>query len=262
MAASARRRRAVLLTLLALAAPLPAFALSSDGPGMGSATPTTLNVSTTLGSCGLAGTEIVCELKVAYDTVSGASRYTASVTRADGSVVDYGNVGAGSASLYVPYVGRGSYSVRITAYGSTPEEGGRGQVLATGSDPPVQAEVSGARGNNSIGKRKPGNRISRSEAAQASEANNPGNPGVQGGAPPPAQPEQQQAAEAPPTTTTTSTTTTTTPACVDPSLNPLPPDDNPNNDDEDGDGVSDAEELAAAAGGQQLTLQVDPSADC
>ena len=254
----------MLLTLLALAAPLPAFALNSDGSGTASATPTTLNVSTTLGSCGLAGTEIVCELNVAYDTVSGASAYTASVTRADGSVVDYGNVGAGSASLYVPYVGPGSYSVRITAYGSTPEEGGRGQVIATGSDPPVKAEVSGARGNNSIGKRKPGNRISRSEAAHAdaSATNNPGNPGAQGGSPAPAQPEHEQAAEAPTTTTSTTTTsTTTTPTCPDPPLNPLPPDDDPLDDDEDGDGVSDAEELAAAAG-EQLTLPVDPSAPC
>ena len=240
----------MLLTLLALAVPLPALALNSDGSGtVDDPTPATLAVSTSLEACGLAGSDVVCELDVAYNAVSGASRYTATVTRADGSVVDYGNVGAGGASLYVPYVGPGSYSVRITAYGEPPSEGGRGNVIATDTDHPVKADVSGARGNNSIGKRKPGTRIT-GHATHASPTHSPGNAGVHGGAPAPTgDPEPAPAAQPP-------AEQPNPPPCepVPEELNPLPPDEDPDNDDEDADGVSDAQELEAYEAGTQLTI--------
>jgi hypothetical protein len=238
------------LTLLALAA--PAFALgSADQGSMGLPGPASLGVSTSLGGCGLAGSDIVCELNVSYESVSGASRYTATVTRADGSVVDYGNVAAGGASLYVTYVGPGTYSVRITAYGSPPSDGGEGNVVATGTGEPAEAEVSDARGNNSIGQVQPGNRIRRDAAAQAHASDAPGNEGVQGGAPaaPPPAAEADSEVQAVPGQPSP-------PPCepVPPDPNPLPPDQDPDNDDEDADGVSDAQELAAAQAGTQLTI--------
>jgi hypothetical protein len=240
----------VLLTLLALAAPSFALASADQGsvrlPG-----PAALGVSTTLGGCGVAGSDIVCELNVSYESVNGASAYTATVTRADGSVVDYGSVGAGGTSLYVPYVGPGTYSVRITAYGSPPSDGGRGNVIATGSDEPAkaEAEISDARGNNSIAQPRPGNRISR-HAAQAHAADSPGNPGVEGGAPAAEATQQHAPAAQPPAEQPQP------PPCepVPPDPNPLPPDADPNNDDEDADGVSDAEELTAAEAGTPLTI--------
>jgi hypothetical protein len=241
----------VLFTLLALAAPLPAFALNADAP-LKNVVPATLNVSTTVGNCGLGGgSDIVCELNVSFNTLPGASSYTATVTRADGSVVDYGAVGAGQASLFVPYVGPGSYSVRITAYGTPPEAGGRGNVIARDSDEPVkaEAEVSDARGNNSIGKRRPGARADGSQAVHATETRNPGNAGATSGASPP--PTEGQ----PPTTTTEQTTTPPAPPPpCEPQPNPPPPDADPNNDDEDADGVSDAQEFAAIAAGTPLTI--------
>jgi hypothetical protein len=251
----------VLLTLLALAATTPAFGLNSDGAEpVGAQTPVALSVSTSLDSCGLAGTDVVCKLDVSFDSVNGASSYSATVTRADGSVVDYGAIGAGGASLFVPYVGPGSYSVRVTAYGTPPHTGGRGNVVASDSDHPIKADVSDARGNNARTHRKPGTRVNGAAAAQGSPTKHPGNStGSATSAPP---------QETTTTESTTSTTSTTSTCTEDPStqapLNPLPPDNDPGNDDEDNDGISDAQELAAAASGHQLTLDGEPpvSVDC
>jgi len=245
----------VLLTLLALA--VPAFALGQGDQGsLAPPGPAALSVSTTVESCGLAGSDVVCRLNVSYDSVSGASTYTATVTRADGSVVDYGSVGAGGTSLYVPYVGPGTYSVRITAYGTPPSDGGHGNVIATGTDKPAEAEVSHARGNNSIGEPRPGRPISRHAAAtQASSTDNPGNAGVEGGA---ATAAAEPAPNAQPPAGQPSP-----PPCepVPPELNPLPPDHDPTNDDEDADAVSDADELAAFDAGTQLTVP-DTGVEC
>jgi hypothetical protein len=245
----------VWLTLLALAATSPAFGLNSDGPGpVGAhATPAALTVTTQLDSCGIAADDVVCKLDVSFNSVNGASNYAATVTRADGSVVDYGSIGAGGGTLFVSYVGPGSYSVRITAYGTPPHEGGRGNVVASASDHPVKADVSGARGNNARTHRKPGTRINGAAAAHATATGNPGNSTGGSTSPPPA-PTTTTAPE----TTTAATSTTTTSTCTEPELNPLPPDSDPDNDDEDGDAISDAEELAAAAEGKQMTL--DPAA--
>jgi hypothetical protein len=243
----------VWLTLLALAATSPAFGLNSDGtePVGTHATPAALTVSTSLDSCGIAGTDVVCKLDVSFSTVNGAASYNATVTRTDGSVVDYGAIGAGGASLWVPYVGPGSYSVRITAYGTPPHEGGRGNVVASGSDHPVKADVSGARGNNARTHRKPGTRINGAAATQVTQTGHPGNSAGTASTPPAAATTTEAPAPQQATTTTTPCEETTT---SEPPLNPLPPDNDPDTDDEDADGVSDAEELAAAAAGQQLTL--------
>jgi hypothetical protein len=238
------------LALLALA--VPAFALgSADQGSVGLPGPASLSVSTSLGGCGLAGSDVVCELDVSFEPVSGASGYTATVTRADGSVLDYGSVGAGGTSLYVTYVGPGTYSVRITAYGSPPSEGGPGNVIATGTDEPAKAEVSDARGNNAIGQDRPGNRIDRGDDARTHATDSPGNEGVRGGAPATPAPAEGADADAQAVPGQASP-----PPCepVPPDPNPLPPDQDPNNDDEDADGVSDAEELAAAQAGTQLTI--------
>ncbi len=134
------RRRPILLAALALAAPLPALAASEGGltpvPG-----PVALSVSTSLGSCGVLESEIVCELSVSYNTLEAASSYSATVTRPDGSVVDYGDVGAGGATIWVPYVGSGNYSVRITAYGTPPEPEGEPEVIATDVSTSPEAEA-------------------------------------------------------------------------------------------------------------------------
>ena len=250
MAATPTRRRALWLTLLALAVAPAAFALDSGGSDWaGQAAPASLNVSTSLDSCGLAGYQVICKLDVSYDSVPGASSYTATVTDANGTVTDYGAVGTGSTTLYVPYVGPGSYSVRITAYGTPPKSGGRGNVIATGTDHhPAEATVSDARGNNVRTESKPGSRVHDADAAAVTETRDPGNlAGPEEGT---RQPDEVATPDDHPGTSVEPST------CVppEPELNPLPPDNDPDNDDEDLDGVSDAEELAAATAGTQLTL--------
>jgi hypothetical protein len=111
-----RRRRTLGLALLALLAPLPAFAISELTPSSESQV-AQLSVSASLESCGLHETQLVCTLGVSFEAIPEATGYTASVTRADGSVIDAGSVSPGGSSLYVPYVGSGTYSVRVTAYG-------------------------------------------------------------------------------------------------------------------------------------------------
>ena len=153
------RRRTLLLTLLALAAPLPAFAIAEGalrdrlGPG-----PAAISVSTSLDSCGVLEDGVVCKLDVSFDPVDRRRRATrATVTRADGSVIDYGAVAPGGTSLWVPYVGSGNYSVRITAYGEPespegrrrPRRGDRDRLLAaatttTASATPAEGDASDA----------------------------------------------------------------------------------------------------------------------
>jgi hypothetical protein len=120
-------RRPFALAALALAAPLPALAIAQGG---GEKAPAALSVDVSLDSCGLIGTELVCKLDASYGEVEGATSYTASVTRADGSVVDYGEVGGGGTSLWVPYVGSGTYSVEIAAYGDPARPGGKPMLLS------------------------------------------------------------------------------------------------------------------------------------
>jgi hypothetical protein len=115
------RRGRLLLLVVVLAAiaafPLRAFGLAGGASG--------LAVDASLGGCGGSGGEILCEIQVAFGGVEGATHYTASVTRADGTVQNAGTVGTGggggSTSIQVPYVGAGTYSVIVSAWG--PEQG-------------------------------------------------------------------------------------------------------------------------------------------
>ncbi len=122
-------RKVILCVLLALAVPLPALALTGgDAP----AEPTSIQVSASLGGCGTAGANVVCEISASWSEVPGATGYTASVTSADGSVVDLGEVGGGSGTFSVPYVGNGTYTVTVLAYG-TPPGADQPEVIAKGS---------------------------------------------------------------------------------------------------------------------------------
>jgi hypothetical protein len=108
------RRRTLLYLLLALAVPLPALALTSDS----SAPYPDLQVSASLDSCGTAADQVVCKIDASWNSLEGATRYTARVTSPDGSVIDYGDVGAGGTSFWVPYVGDGTYTVTVAVYGT------------------------------------------------------------------------------------------------------------------------------------------------
>jgi hypothetical protein len=122
-------RRVLLVAVLAAIAvvPLRAFGVVGGGPGG-------LSVTASLGDCGVAGEDIVCQIDVSFTGVEDADHYTASVTRADGSVQDLGTVGSGegggSASVSVPYVGAGTYSVTVSAWGTPDDEaGGKAELL-------------------------------------------------------------------------------------------------------------------------------------
>jgi hypothetical protein len=117
------RRRIWPFAALALAVPVPALALTGGGDGATAAPAPALTVSASLETCGLAETAIVCKINAGWGSVEGAEYFTASVTRADGSVVDYGQVGSGGGtSVWVPYVGAGTYTVQVSAYGTPPGE--------------------------------------------------------------------------------------------------------------------------------------------
>ena len=110
-----RRRRTLLYAVLALAVPLPAFALGGGHGGSGG-----LGLSASLDRCGITGADIVCKIDASWSAVPGATRYTASVTSPDGSVTDYGSVGGSGTSFWVPYTGNGTYSVTVSAWGTPP----------------------------------------------------------------------------------------------------------------------------------------------
>jgi hypothetical protein len=238
----AARRRTILLAMLALAAPLPAFAISnSTGPVDAAPGPATISVSTSLASCGVLDAKVVCKLDVSFSTLANADSYSAAVTSADGSVVDYGSVPAGGTSFWVPYVGAGTYSVRITAYGApeTPSDAAAtGNVIATGDSAALSDHAAvpppAATHDNHTG---------ASGADPATGANQ--NADSAGTA-------TSDVTPAPETTTTPDCTTTPAPTVEPPPVAPIapPPDTDPANPDDNGDGISDVD--AQAAYEQQL----------
>lgn len=123
-----RRKRLLLLVALALCAPVPAFAvgLATDDAGAGA-----LDAQASLDSCGLFENQIVCKIDATYNEVAGATSYTASVSGPDGAVSDYGSVGAGGTSLWVPYAGNGVYTVEIDAWGTPPSKDSKPRLVAS-----------------------------------------------------------------------------------------------------------------------------------
>lgn len=113
-----RRRRATLCAALALAALVFAAGTAGVGAAPGPLPQAgQLRAQASLDTCGKLGDTVVCKLDATYHQVQGAQYYTASVTRPDGTVVDEGAVGAGAVSFWVPYVGNGTYTVRVSAWG-------------------------------------------------------------------------------------------------------------------------------------------------
>jgi hypothetical protein len=112
-----RRLRVTGLALLALA--VPPFALGGEEPPSG---PVELSVSASLGGCGVVNAAIVCQIDAGWTPLEGADYYTVSVTRPDGSVVDAGEAAGAGRSVFVPYVGPGTYAVEVAAWGTPPGE--------------------------------------------------------------------------------------------------------------------------------------------
>jgi hypothetical protein len=73
--------------------------------------------------------------------VEGAQYYTVSVTAPDGSVTDFGSVGGGGTTLWVPYTGNGTYTVSVSAYGVDDE--GDPEVIDTEEATPEEQEKFG-----------------------------------------------------------------------------------------------------------------------
>ena len=136
-----RRMRIIGLSLLALG--VPAFAFGGEqAPSGGS-----LSVSASLGGCGLANAAIVCQIDASWSAFEGADYYTVSVTRADGSVVDVGQGAGTSRSIFVPYVGPGTYSVQVSAWGTPPGED-EPEVLAREKSLSTDAEAAEGGGDD------------------------------------------------------------------------------------------------------------------
>lgn len=87
--------------MLALAAPLPAFAISELAP-TSEGQVAQLSVTTSLESCGVLETALVCTLNVSFEALPAATGYSASVTRADGSVIDAGAISPAAARSTFP----------------------------------------------------------------------------------------------------------------------------------------------------------------
>jgi hypothetical protein len=127
------RKRILGLALIALAVPFPALAL--EGGGVQASGSPGLTVTASLNSCGLAGSQIMCQIDAGWNSLEGADSYSVSVTSADGSVIDMGQTTGQGTSVWVPYAGAGTYSVSVTAWGTPPgeEEDGSPEVIARDS---------------------------------------------------------------------------------------------------------------------------------
>ena len=232
----------MLLAMLALAVP-PAYAISDEALNSLTATagPAAISVSTSLDSCGIIDDGVVCKLNVSFNSIPNADSYSATVTRADGSVIDYGAVSPGGTSLWVPYVGAGNYSVKVTAYGEpdTPAEvkHGHGDVIATGySQDTDRKGDKDRRGPKDAGHAD--NQVDTDVTGSAPEGN--GQNSAADGAP-----TTDVGSSTDETTTTTECTTPAEPAAEPPTPPEEPPaDTDPDNPDEDADGIPDEQEQA------------------
>ncbi|HEX5954858.1 MAG TPA: hypothetical protein VFY37_02895 [Solirubrobacterales bacterium] len=246
-----------MLELLALAASTPALASADNAmePTDAARGPAALEVSTALDSCGTLSDEVICKLDVSYNTLPEAASYSAAVTRADGSVVDYGGVAPGGTSLWVPYVGSGNYSVRVTAYGAPEQPDGGKEVVSTEVTPTeTETEV----------------REATSEAeVEASAATSEAEAETRGALEAETDTGQAEAAvEATPTAPTCTAAPPPEPIAPEPLPEPPPEDLDPANPDEDADGIPDEQERVeyeAAVAEQQAAeavAEVPQSVDC
>jgi len=125
-------RRIFALALVALAVPFPALALDGGGTPDSQGGTASLTVTASLDSCGLAGSQVMCKIDAGWNALDGAENYTVSVTSPNGAVVDQGETSGQGSSVWVPYVGPGTYSITVTAYGTPPgeEDDGSPEVIA------------------------------------------------------------------------------------------------------------------------------------
>ncbi len=239
----ATRKRTLILALLALAVPLPALAISERSvDAEAQRALASIAVSASLDTCGVLEVDIVCKINVSFSPVPGATSYSASVTAADGAVTDHGSIGAGGATLFVPYAGDGAYSVRIVAYGpplDPTDADDQGEVIATGvarppsdesepteaskPEPPRQNEAEAVgRDAASAALEGSANELQTETAPQSTEAGLPAEPGC-----------EQPSADAPAPGSGAE-------------LPEAPPEDlDPENPDEDADNILDADERLA-----------------
>lgn len=111
---SARLPNQTAAALLAVAlAVLAALMLQSPEDGIAAEA---VPVEASLESCGN-GKAPTCEIAVFFEPPADAVAYEATVTAPDGSALLTAPAAPGSATLSVPYVGDGTYVVRVTAFG-------------------------------------------------------------------------------------------------------------------------------------------------
>ena len=247
----------MVLELLALAASTPALASADNAmePTDAARGPAALEVSTALDSCGTLADQVICKLDVSYNALPDAASYSAAVTRADGSVVDYGGVAPGGTSLWVPYVGSGNYSVRVTAYGAPEQPGGDNEVVST--------EVTPTETETTVREAKSETEVEASAATSEAEAETRGAPEAETDAG-----QAEAAVEATPTAPTCTEAPPPEPIAPEPLPEPPPEDLDPANPDEDADGIPDEQERVeydAAVAEQQAAeavAEVPESVDC
>jgi hypothetical protein len=109
--AGRRRRRlaralAVAIGAAALAVPLYA----------GTASGGAIAVDASLGACKPGGGGILCRIDASFSGVGGADYYTATVRGPDGAAQEFGEVPAGSASVWARYSRDGTYTITINAW--------------------------------------------------------------------------------------------------------------------------------------------------
>src|SRR5690606_5407107 len=133
------RRCTLLPALLALALLVPALAPAGEGGTRA------LAVSASLGGCGATAEGIACRIDVSWSPVEGAERYTVTVARPDGAVLELGSSKGTSTTVWVPYGGAGSYGVTVTAWGEEDEDG-KSTPIASGDAEPGKGKSAEAEG--------------------------------------------------------------------------------------------------------------------
>jgi len=187
-----RKPRLLLLALISIIVPLQAGAL--EGGGRDDSAQVTisapLSVSASLGECGSLAGGASCQVTIGWSGVAGADYYTAAVTSPDGASMPLGTVGSGesggSATVWIPYLGNGSYSISVSAWGydseGKPEKVGKGK---SGGRKPGKAAAKQAEAvaDATAGEPKPGKKSGGKQSGGKSGGSGSGQSPVKPGGP-------------------------------------------------------------------------------
>ena len=111
------RRRTPAAAFLAALALICALALARPEAGVAAEVPAAMAVTASLDSCSKSEAGATCQFSVSFGALDAARTYTATISSPGGAELLTAPAQPSGSTFTVPYVGDGTYGVRVVAYG-------------------------------------------------------------------------------------------------------------------------------------------------